>query len=91
MQKTAVTLWDKCVPVCIYLEQKKEMPGSLALCSKYLSAFFYSFKCRKWIDVYRTQPAAVPSLFLFCTAPPLVLQKRGLDRFSIAAGEVQRG
>lgn len=42
MQKTAVTLWDKCVPVRIYLEQKKEMPGSLALCSKYLHSFIPS-------------------------------------------------
>lgn len=35
------------------------MPGSVALCSKYLSAFFYSFKYQQWIDVYQTQPAAV--------------------------------
>lgn len=58
MQKTAIIPWNKCVPVCIYL-QKKEMPGSVALCSKYLSAFFYSFKYQQWIDVYQTQPAAM--------------------------------
>lgn len=58
MQKTAIILWNKCVPVCIYL-QKKELPGSLPLCSKYLSAFFYSFKYQKWIGVCQTQPAAM--------------------------------
>lgn len=42
-----------------FICKKKKMPGSVALCSKYLSAFFYSFKYQQWIDVYQTQPAAV--------------------------------
>lgn len=51
MQKTAVIPWDNVCPFA-FIWNKKKMCGSLALCSKYLPAFFYSFKRRKWIDVY---------------------------------------
>ena len=79
------------LPVCVsYLEHtEKELPRSLALGSKYLSAFFYPFECGKWTDAVLNPAGSCAFSVLCCTAPPWVLQKRALDPFPHAAGELQ--
>lgn len=87
-------VWDEWAPVCMYLEQKEGdawQPGSLALCSKYFVCILFFLPASEVRSCVSSPASCCALSVLPRTPPPLVLQKRGLDRCSCAAGELWRG
>lgn len=65
----------------IWNTQKKELPGSPALRSKYLSAFFYPFECGKWTDAVLNPAGSCAFWSFLLHSPAWVLQQAALDPF----------